>query len=130
MKKVEISATVPANEKEGKPEASATILVDYPDFEADAEEALEELVEHVGEKAVGTNAFANWRITLQSNMRSGLKKGETQEAMQARLGSAKMGISQAGIAVDPEQAFFAKFASASAEEKAAMLARLQERAAS
>jgi hypothetical protein len=130
MKQVEISATVPANEKTGEAEKKATILVEYPDFEGDADEALEELNEHVGAKAIGTNAFANWRITLQSNMRAGLKKGETQEAMQARLGSAKMGVAQAGIAVDPEQAFYVKFASSSAEEKAAILARLQERAAS
>lgn len=125
MKPIQISARVPKDEKAGTPEKSATISVQYPDYEADPKKAYAEAAAAYGEAAVLSNAFANWRVTLQSNMRSGLEKGETQEQLQARLGSAKMGATVAGAKIDPKQAFLAQFQAASPEEKKKLLAELQ-----
>ena len=92
-------------------------------------ENVKEAVEAYGEEALLSNAFANWRVTLQANMRAGLKKGETPEQLQARLGSAKMGVAQMGAKIDPVQAYLAQFASATPEKQKEMLAELQKRAA-
>jgi hypothetical protein len=81
-----------------------------------------------GDEAVKTNAESNWTVTIQSNMRAGMKKGETQEQLQARLGQAKMGVAQKGVVVDPVQAYLAQFASATPEKQAAMLNELKSRA--
>ncbi len=82
-----------------------------------------------GDAAVKSNADDAWIVTLQGNMRSGMKKGETQEQLQARLGSAKMGVSNKGGKVDPEQAYLAMFASATPQKQAEMLAELKKKAA-
>ena len=117
-----VSANVPANEKKGTKEMSATITVNYADKIAEA-------VQMFGEEAVLSNAFANWRVTLQANIRSGLKRGETQEQIQARLGSAKMGVASKGTKIDPVQAYIAKFQSSTPDEQKKMLAELSKRAA-
>lgn len=122
MKKVTIAATVPKDEKENKPEMTAQLTVDYA-------ETLEEAKQMYGEEALLTNAFANWRITLQSNIRASLKRGETQEQIQTRLGASKMGVASAGVKIDPVQAYIARFASATPEEQAKMLQDLQQAAA-
>jgi len=88
-----------------------------------------ESIQMFGDEAVKSNSDSNWIITLQSNMRSGMKKGETQEQLQARLGSAKMGVTQRGAVIDPVQAYLAQFASATPEKQAQMLAELKARAA-
>lgn len=119
MKDVNIEATVPG--KDGASDKSATIGVKYA-------ETLEEAKAMYGEEAVLSNAFANWRVTIQGNIRSGIKRGETQEQLQARLGDAKMGVAQAGARVDPVQGFLAKFASSTPEEQAKMLAEIKARA--
>jgi hypothetical protein len=126
MKPVAIAAKVPA--KDGKPELTATINVNFPDVEADAKKAMAEAIQVYGEKAILTNAFANWRVTLQSNIRGGLEKGETAAQIQARLADAKMGVATAGVKVDPKQAFLAQFASATPEQQKALLAELQSAA--
>ena len=117
-----VSANVPANEKKGTKEMSATITVNYADKIAEA-------VQMFGEEAVLSNAFANWRVTLQANIRSGLKRGETQEQIQARLGEAKMGVASKGTKIDPVQAYIARFQTATPEEQKKMMAELQKRAA-
>ena len=119
-KDIEVVATVPGGE--GQPDKSASITVKYA-------ETLEEAKQMFGEEAVLTNAFANWRVTLQYNIRSAIKRGEDAATIQARLGSAKMGVAQQGAKVDPVQAYLAKFASATPEEQKKMLAELQSRAA-
>lgn len=88
-----------------------------------------EKIELFGDEAVSTNADANWVVTLQGNVRAGLKKGETQEQIQARLGAAKMGVAQKGAKVDPKQAYLAMFQSATPEEQKKMVAELTARAA-
>ena len=121
MKKEQVTANVPENKEKGIKAASAVIEVNYA-------ENVKEAVEMFGEDAVLSNAFANWRVTLQANIRSGLKRGETQEQIQARLADAKMGVAAQGAKIDPVQAYMAKFASATPEEQKKMLAELQKRA--
>jgi hypothetical protein len=95
----------------------------------DTAENIKEAEAMFGGEAILSNAEANWVITLQSNIRSGLKKGETQEQIQARLAGAKMGVAMKGAKVDPLQAYAAMFASATPEKQKQMIADLQARAA-
>lgn len=88
-----------------------------------------EMAQMFGGEAVKTNAEANWSVTLQGNIRSGLKKGETPDQIAARLKDAKMGVAQKGVQVDPVQAYLAKFQGATPKEQQTMLAELQKRAA-
>jgi len=88
-----------------------------------------EMIQLFGDKAVKSNADANWTVTLQSNIRARLLKGESAEAIQAALGSAKMGVAVKGAKVDPVQAYLAMFASASPEKQKEMLKELQAKAA-
>jgi hypothetical protein len=122
MKKVLVEAKVPANEEKGIKEASTSVTVNYA-------ENIKEAVEMFGEEAILTNAFANWRVTLQSNIRGALKRGESAEAIATRLATAKMGVAQSGGKVDHIQAYLATFASATPAEQKKMLAELQARAA-
>jgi len=92
-------------------------------------ETATEMIKMFGEDAVKSNANANWVVTLQSNIRSRLKKGETAEQIQAALGNAKMGVAVAGSKVDPIQAYLAMFASATPEKQKEMLKELQTKAA-
>jgi len=126
MKKVEVSAQVP-EKKEGdkvvqKHLGPVTIMVDYG-------ETAEESVKMFGAEPVNSNAFANWRVTIQNNIRAALKQGLDQKAIQAKLGTAKMGVAQTGAKVDPIQAYLGMFQTATPEEQQKMLADLQARAA-
>ena len=120
MKDLVIAAKVPA--KDDKPEMNASITVKTG-------ETAEESIKMFGGDAVNSNAQSNWIVTLQSNIRSGLKKGETQEQIQTRLGASKMGIAASKAAIDPEQAFLAKYAAATPEERKVMRKKLEEAAA-
>lgn len=82
-----------------------------------------------GDKAVKSNADANWVVTIQSNIRARLLKGESIEVIQAALGQAKMGVAVKGAKVDPIQAYLAMFATASPEKQKEMLKELQTKAA-
>ena len=117
----EIAARVPANKEKGTQEMAAVIVVNYA-------ETLKEAKEMFSEEAVLTNAFANWRVTLQSNVRAKLKAGSSQEDIQASLADAKMGVAATGAKVDPEQAFIAKFKTATPEKQADMLKLLKSAA--
>jgi hypothetical protein len=121
--KMKVQATVPENKDKGQKQIGPFTI------EVDTGKDVNELVALFGGDAVKSNAESNWVITIQSNMRAGMKKGETQEQLQARLGPAKMGVAQRGAVVDPVQAYLAKFASATPEQQKAMLAELQARAA-
>lgn len=126
---VEIKARVPA--KDGKPEKNGAIKVAFVDVEGDPKKAMAEAIQMFGEKAILTNAFANWRVTLQSNIRGGLERGETAEQLQARLGSAKMGVAQAGVraATMTVEQQIAQFATMTPEAQAAFIKQLQAKAA-
>jgi len=115
-----VTARVPA--KDGQPEKVASITI------TDGETA-EEQIKMFGDAAVRSNASSNWDVTLQSAIRSGLRRGETQEQLQARLGEAKMGVKIQKAAADPEAAFLAKYQAASPAERKAMMKKLQELAA-
>ena len=112
----EISATVPA--EDDKPEMSAVVVVNYAD-------SLDEALDMYGEEAVLSNAFANWRVTLQANIRSKLKSGLTGDQIQDQLADAKMGVAASGGRVDAQTAFIAKFKMATPEKQAEMLQLLK-----
>lgn len=88
-----------------------------------------EMIQMFGDKAVKSNADANWTVTLQSNISSRLIKGESLEVIQAALGSAKMGVAVKGAKVDQIKAYLAMFASASPDKQKEMLKELQTKAA-
>jgi len=120
---MDVTAQVPANEKKGtKQLGPCTVTVQTG-------KDVKEMVQLFGDEAVKSNAEANWTVTLQSNIRAGLKRGETPQDIQTRLGTAKMGIAQKGVKIDPVKAYINKFASATPEDQKKMLAQLQKRAA-
>lgn len=114
----EISAKLPPKEGRNTEELNATVIVMCG-------ETAEESIEMFGDDAVNSNAFANWRVTLQSNIRSSLGAGQDQDAIQEKLGSARMGVATAGGRVDPQAAFIAKFKMSTQEEQAEMLDALR-----
>ena len=119
-----VTAKVPANkEKETKELGPCTISVTTGKNAA-------EMVQMFGQEAVKTNADANWVVTLQGNIRTGLRKGETPAQIAERLKDAKMGVAQRGVQIDPFQAYMIKFESATPEAQTKMLAELKQRAAS
>ncbi len=120
-KDVVINAKVPANEEKGIREMQGSITVQFTDDVAEA-------VEMFSAPAVLTNALRNWVVTLQGNIRGALKRGVTPDALQALLGSAKMGVAQVGAAVDPIEAYMAIFGNATPEKRAEMLKDLKEKA--
>jgi len=121
-KKLEVQAVVPENKEKGIVRMEGAILVDCPDTLVEAKAM------GISDEAILSNAVANWKVTLQGNIRSGLRKGESIEAIQTRLSNAKMGVAQTGGRVDPVQAYLAAFASATPEKQAEMLAELKKRA--
>lgn len=120
MKDLVVMAKVPEDKKKGTPQLGpASITVKTGDTAA-------EMIKMFGDEAVATNAIANWTVTLQGNIRSGLRKGETERQMQDRLGGSKMGVSIKGAVVDPIQAYAAKYYAASPEEQEKMIANLRQ----
>jgi len=123
MKKELVSAKVPKNPEKGIPnDLTATIEVQVP-------ETAEEAIKMYGDDAVLSNALANWRVTLQANIRSALRRGESPKQIQERLKDAKMGVAIKGTKMDPVQAFLAKFQASTPEDQKKLLAELQKRAA-
>jgi hypothetical protein len=126
--KLTVTAKVPAkaatNDKPAVPELGpCTVIVNTGKDD-------KEMVQMFGGEAVKTNADANWTVTLQGNIRSGLRKGETPDQIAARLAPAKMGVAQKGVQIDPVQAYLAKFQGATPQEQQNMLNDLKKRAAS
>jgi len=114
----DVSARVPANEKNGTEEMTAAIVVNYTDDLSEAEEMF-------GGEAILTNAFRNWAVTLQSGIRGALKAGMSPEQIQDKFADAKMGVAMIGAKVDAETAFIAKFKTATPEKQAEMLDMLK-----
>ena len=121
MLQKEVGAKVPVKEGRNDEELSANILVNYA-------ENLEEAVEMYSEEAILSNAFANWKVTLQSNIRASLIAGLSEDAIQDKLMDAKMGVAQTGGRVDAQTAFIAKFKMATPDAQAEMLEMLREAA--
>lgn len=124
MKQAEVSAKLPAKEgvKGREQDQAATILVNYAETLAEAKEMF-------GEEAVLSNAFANWRVTLQGGIRRGIEAGKTQEQLQSEFATAKMGVATGGARVDPLTASLAKFKTMNPEEQKAYLQQLRKLAA-
>ena len=125
--KMKVQATVPE-----KKDASGKVIrkqIGPFTIEVTTGATAAESIQLFGDKAVKTNAESNWTVTLQGNMRAGMLKGETQEALQARLGGAKMGEATRGVKIDPVQAYLAMFQSATPEKRAEMLDELKKKAA-
>jgi len=114
----EVSAKLPAKEGRNAEELSATVVINYA-------ETLDEARELYGEEAILSNAFANWRVTLQSNIRAKLIAGATAEQIQDALVDARMGVAATGGRVDPQTAFIAKFKMSTPEQQAEMLEALK-----
>ena len=121
--KMTATAQVPANEKKKTPQLGPVTIT------VTTGKDLKEMEQLFGGEAVKSNAEANWIVTLQGNIRAGLRRGETPEQIQTRLKDAKMGVASKGAKVDPVQAYLAQFQTATPEEQKKMLAELQKRAA-
>jgi hypothetical protein len=126
MEKLTVQATVP-EKKNAAGEVERAQIGPFV-ISIDTGATAMELIELYGDDAVKTNALANFVVTLQGNMRAGMLKGESQEALQARLANVKMGVAIKGVKVDPEQAYIAAFKSATPEKQKEMLAKLREQA--
>lgn len=123
MSTLTVAAKVPANKEKGTKELGpCTVTINTG-------ATAEEMIQMFGSEAVKSNAEANWAVTLQANVRAGLKKGETSEQIQARLKDAKMGVATRGVKIDPIQAYLAQFQGAKPADQKKMLADLQKRAA-
>jgi len=122
-KDMTVTAKVPANKEKGTPELGPCTVVVQTGVDD------KEMIQMFGGEAVKTNADANWSVTLQSNIRAGLRKSEAPEAIALRLKDAKMGVAQKGVQVDPVQAYLAKFQGATPAEQKEMMAELTARAA-
>lgn len=121
-KKLTVTAMIPANEKKGTRQLGPTTI------EVDAGETAAESIKMFGDDAVNSNANANWVVTLQGNIRAGLKKGETQKQLQARLGGAKMGVAQKGVKVDRMALWENEYSTATPERQKEMVQELMQRA--
>lgn len=127
--KLSITAQVP--EKKDKATGKITSPQLGPvTIAVDTGKTATEMIQMFGDEAVKTNAMANWVVTVQGNIRSALKRGESQEQIQGSLGTSKMGVAAKGARVDPVQAYLAQFQSATPGKQKEMLADLQRRAAS
>ncbi len=92
-------------------------------------ENVEESIEMFGAEAVNSNAFANWRVTLQAAIRRGHEANKNDEQILEELSEAKMGVAVTGAAVDPIAASLVKFKLMDAEGQAEYLEKLKAAAA-
>lgn len=121
-KELIVTATVPADPKKGTPQLGPVSI------KVQNGETAAEMIKMFGDEAVKSNADSAWVITLQSAIRSALKRGETAAQIQERMANAKMGVSIKKAVLDPTQVYLNMFASASPAEQAAMIAELKKRA--
>ena len=122
-KALQVTARVPANKEKGTPELGPAVVT------VQSGATATESIEMFGEEAVKTNADANWIVVIQAGIRSGLRAGLDQAALQAKYGAAKMGVSQPRGMVDPQQAYLALFQSSTPEKQAEMIKELTMKAA-
>ena len=123
MVQKEISAKVPAKkDDEGKITqkdlGETTIVVPYGD-------TAEESIKMFGEGPVNSNAFANWRVVVQSWIRGQKKAGKTDTQIQEEASKLKMGVAAAGGKIDSKAAYKALFNSVDEKEQAKMLEELR-----
>lgn len=124
MKKISVSALVP--EKKDAQGVVVTKQLGPVTVEVNYGENAVESVKLFGDESVNSNAFANWRVTLQANIRGALKRGEPAAEIQKRLADAKMGVAVTGGKVDAEAAFKAKFLAATPDDRKKMIQQLRD----
>lgn len=112
---VEVKAKAPKIDKE------AAVMVDLGDNVQDA-------ITRFGEEVVFSNYIANVKIGVQSGIRRYLEAGLDQDAIQAKFGDFKPGVTLDRV-VDPIAALAAKFAKMTPEEQAEAFAKLKEKLA-
>ena len=127
MKKIQITAQVPEKKDAlgkviQKRLGPAIVSIDYG-------ESATESTKMFGEESMNSNALANFKVTVQSGIRTALKAGLDQVAIQAKFAAAKMGVATSGGGVDSIQVYMATFASATPQQQAEMIADLKKRAA-
>jgi hypothetical protein len=120
MEKRTVIARVPG--KDGNPDLVGQVEVDWG-------ETASECIKSFGDEPINSNAFANYRVTVQSRIRSLMKKGVKPEELQPYFNDAKPGVAISGGKIDPQAAFLAKFKTSTKQEQAAMLAELKAAAA-
>ena len=125
MDKKEVSATLPASNKANTTgeDLAATVYVNYG-------ENLDEAVQLFGEDQILSNAWANWRVTLQAAVRRMLAAGKSTDEIQAALENSKMGVAMEKTSVDPITASLMKFKTMTQEEQSVFLEKLKAAAAS
>jgi hypothetical protein len=127
MKKIAISALVP--EKKDAAGAVITKQLGPVTVEVNYGDNVTESTKMFGDEAMNSNAFANWRVTVQANIRGALKRGEPAAEIIKRLADAKMGVAVTGSKMDAEAAFKAKFLAANPEDRKKMIQQLRDLAA-
>lgn len=128
MKQVAVTAQVP-EKKDPKTGAVTQKAIPPCTINVNYAETLEEAKKMFGDDPILSNALAHWKVSLQSNIRSALIRGETPQQIQDRLGNSKMGVAVQKGAVDPEQAFLAMYANATPEKRKEMEKKLRAAAA-
>ena len=116
MEVKEISARSPKLERE------TVVLINFG-------ETAEESIEMFGGEALNSNAFANYRVTVQAGIRRGHEANKTDEQIADEFADAKMGVALTGAAVDPIQASLLKFKTMTPEGQADYLEKLKAAAA-
>ena len=89
-------------------------------------ETVEESIQMFGAEPINSNAFANWRVTLQAAIRRMHEAGKTDEEITKELTDAKMGVAVTGGRIDPIQASLATFKTMTKEEQAGYLQKLRD----
>lgn len=112
------------NARSPKLDRDTTVMVEYG-------ETIEETLEMFGGEAVNSNAYANWRVTLQAAIRRGHEAGKSDEEIQDMISKCKMGVAMTSGRgkADPIQQSLAKFKQMSPEEQQEYLEKLREAAA-
>ena len=96
--------------------------------EYDLGATLADKIKLFGENIVDSHAEGSITVALQGICRSAMEKGKTDDEIHQIVAGWKPGV-KTRIAVDAEQAFFAKFMSMSPEEQAAKIKEMKDKAA-
>jgi hypothetical protein len=124
MKKISVSALVP--EKKDAQGVVVTKQLGPVTVEVNYGESAVESIKLFGDEALNSNAFANWRVTLQANIRGSLKRGIPAAEIIKNLADAKMGVAVTGTKMDAEAAFKAKFLASNPEDRKKMIQQLRD----
>jgi len=122
MLKLDVNTKVPA--KDGKPEMTFNGSKEFP-------ETAQEAINLYGDTPVRDNAWANFKVRIQSNVRSWLKAGKSSEEIQTLVDGLVMGVSAPRAAggvttAKAKDRVLADWANMSDEDRKAFMAALKE----